>query len=185
MVQGLPQVRAQAREQKGSNHASNRRQMMSVMKRHMHNCPRAGKSPLRARAELVIKRQPGWSQWGNHIPSGAIPSLFSSLEQDGQCRCEDSMPAPISDILGAGGRGAWPLRCPGAQRSCWKCMRSLMWCQESYQITPRVIRWLLWAWCCGPHTRWGRMESCISKIQVGGGGRAATSLLHPAPWRDQ
>lgn len=30
---------------------------MSVMKRHFQNCPRAGKIPGRARAELVIKTQ--------------------------------------------------------------------------------------------------------------------------------
>lgn len=57
VVQGLPHVRAQVRKQEGSNLTSNRRQMMSVMKRHFRNCPRAGKSPERARAELVIKTQ--------------------------------------------------------------------------------------------------------------------------------
>lgn len=57
MIWGLPHVRAQAEKKEGGDLTSNRRQMMSMMKRHFENCPRAGKSPERAKAELVIKTQ--------------------------------------------------------------------------------------------------------------------------------
>ena len=74
---------------------------MSVMKRHMHSCPRAGKSPARVRAELVIKRQPGWSHRGNHILSGAIPGLFFSfLQEKWPVRRREQHASPVSDVLG-------------------------------------------------------------------------------------
>lgn len=47
--------------------------MMSVMKRHIQNCPREGKSPERTRTELVTKRLRAWmelmrksyAEWGS------------------------------------------------------------------------------------------------------------------------
>lgn len=35
---------------------------MSMMKRHIQNCPREGKSPERTRTKLVIKRLRAWME---------------------------------------------------------------------------------------------------------------------------
>lgn len=96
---------------------------MSMMKRHMHNCPRAGKSPVRARAELVIKRQPGWSHQGNHILSGAVP--FILLIPVSRVASTDDraarLPQPLMSLVGNVNSGT-----PGAQRSGWQSEGSLM-----------------------------------------------------------
>lgn len=122
VVRGLPQVRAQARKPEGSNFTSNRSQMMSVMKRHFLNCPRAGKSSERARAELVIKRLGAWmGLMRGPFTEGGI-SKFLLIPVSKMASADERTARLPQALLGCPlmSLGRVNSRALGAQRSCWR-----------------------------------------------------------------
>lgn len=156
---------------------------MSVMKRHMHSCPRAGTSPVRARAELVIKRQPGWSQQGNHIRMGQS-QVYSSHPWSKMANADERTARLTQSLMSWGlGEGGMTLQVPWCSEELLEineepCVVSGKLSDNSHSYQVPSLNLVLWA----THLVWGRTESYISKIQIGGGDRAATTLPHPAPW---